>query len=531
MEMKDGFRNCIRLFPLSLLLGGSMVFGSCTFEDNPADPVTSQKSIVLLFESDSHCEASGYPKIAGLRDAINQSDTAYAGVVCCGDFLQGGVLGSVSSGRIIVDIMKAVGYDVVTVGNHEFEFGGVNMENLLSQIGAPVVCANLFRHGEAKSMYPAYAIRQYGDKRVAFIGVLTPETIVTQKFAFFDSEGNQLYDLTGEGLETLVQQAVDDARSEGADYVVLLSHVGERSDIAMTSHDLIKRTRGIDVVLDGHTHTSVSSAYVNNIDGKPVLVSQSGEKFKHIGKLVIKGNGELSATLLPTKEVAEVSQPISDAIDSVTVEVKKMVSVVLCHNDYPLVSLSQEGKKLSIVQETAIGDLVADAYRDYYQADIGLQQGTSLGIDLPAGGITMQTLLNLIPFEDQLYLIEVKGDLLHQMLVRCTKSLPEPSWFLPQCSGLKYTVHQKSDTVTDVMVLDRASGEYKPLDLERNYQVALGVFYSSLGFYGVMKDCKVLRFSSETTRDALVKYLTKTLNGQLGDGYKSAQGRITIIDD
>lgn len=529
--MKDGFRNCIGLFPLSLLLGGSMVFGSCTFEDNPADPVTSQKSIVLLFESDSHCEVSGYPKIAGLRDAINQSDTAYAGAVCCGDFLQGGAIGSVSKGRYIADIMKAVGYDVVTVGNHDFEFGSANMELLLGQLGAPVVCANLFRHGEPKSVYPAYAIRQYGDKRVAFIGVLTPETFTTQNFAFYDSEGKLLYDLTGEGLVELVQQAVDDARSEGADYVVLLSHVGESSEIALTSHDLIKGTRGVDVVLDGHSHTSIPSVYVNNIDGKPVLLSQSGEKFKNIGKLVIKSNGELSTTLLSTKDVAEESKSVSEVIESVMSEVKKIAGVVICHSDYPLICLSKDGKNLSMEQETAVGDLVADAYRDYYHADIGLQQGISLVSDISAGDITMQDMLNLIPFEDQMYLIEVKGDLLHQMLERCTKSLPAPGVYFPQCSGLKYTVHQKSDTVTDVMVLDRASGEYKPLDLEKNYQVALGVFYSSLGFYGMLKDCKVIKFDSATTRDALVKYLQTTLNGKLGDSYKSAQGRITILDD
>ncbi|MBR2778094.1 MAG: hypothetical protein IKD75_13585 [Prevotella sp.] len=184
---------------IGLLFCGSTVLTSCTFEeDNPVTPVESQKSIVILFESDSHCEVSGYPKLAGLRDAINQSDTAWAGAVCCGDFLQGGPVGSVSKGKYIADIMKAVGYDVVTVGNHEFEFGGTNMENQLSQLGAPVVCANLFRHGESKSVFPAYTICQYGDKRVAFIGVLTPETFKTQNFGFFDSEGKQLYDLTEE---------------------------------------------------------------------------------------------------------------------------------------------------------------------------------------------------------------------------------------------------------------------------------------------------------------------------------------------
>jgi 2',3'-cyclic-nucleotide 2'-phosphodiesterase (5'-nucleotidase family) len=515
---------------LGLLLGGSAVFTSCTSDDNPASSVESQKSIVILFESDSHCEVSGYPKIAGLRDAINQSDTARAGVVCCGDFLQGGPIGAVSKGKYITDIMKAVGYDVVTVGNHEFEFGGANMENLLNQLGAPVVCANLFRHGESNPIFPAYTIRQYGDKRVAFIGILTPETIETQRFAFFDSDGKQLYDLTGNGLTELLQQTVDKIRAEGADYVVALSHVGEKSDIAQTSYDLIKGTRGIDVVLDGHTHTPVPSAYVNNLDGKAVLVAQSGNKFKNIGKLVIKSNGALSAILLKTEEVAEESKSVSEVIETVNAEVKSMTSKVICHSDYPLLSLG-DGDTLSAFQETAIGDLVTDAYRNHYQTDIGLQHGKSLTKDIAAGDITMQDMFNLMPFEDQLYLIEVKGDLLLKTLAKCTESLPSFAQYFPQCSGLKYTIHTKSDTVTDVMVLDRASGEYKPLDLEKDYQVALGVLYSSVGFYGMLKDCKVIKFETTTTRDALVNYLLMTLNGKLGDGYQSAQGRIMIVDD
>ena len=513
---------------LGLLLGGSVVFTSCTSEDSPASSAESKKSIVILFESDSHCEVSGYPKIAGLRDAINQSDTAWAGAVCCGDFLQGGPIGAVSKGKYITDIMKAVGYDVVTVGNHEFEFGGANMENLLSQLGAPVVCANLFRHGESEPIFPAYTICQYGDKRVAFIGILTPETIETQRFAFFDSDGKQLYDLTGDGLTELLQQTVDDVRAKGADYVVALSHVGEKSDIAQTSYDLIKGTRGIDVVLDGHTHTSVPSAYVNNLDGKAVLVAQSGNKFKNIGKLVIKSNGELWATLFKTEEVAEESQSVSEVIETVNAELKSMTSKVICHSDYPLLSL-RDGNTISTLEESSIGNLVADAYRDHYQADIGLQHGSSLTVDIAAGDITMQDMFNLMPFEDQLYLIEVKGDLLLQTLTRCTASLPNR--FFPQCSGLKYTIHMKSNTVTDVMVLDRASGEYKPLDMEKDYQVSLGVFYSSVGFYGMLKDCKVVKVETTTTRDALVNYLQMTLNGNLGDGYQSTQGRIMILDD
>lgn len=246
--------------------------------------------------------------------------------------------------------------------------------------------------------------------------------------------------------------------------------------------------------------------------------------------MVIKSNGALSAILLKTEEVAEESKSVSEVIETVNAEVKSMTSKVICHSDYPLLSLG-EGNTLSAFQETAIGDLVTDAYRNHNQTDIGLQHGKSLTKDIAAGDITMQDMFNLMPFEDQLYLIEVKGDLLLKTLAKCTESLPSFAQYFPQCSGLKYTIHTKSDTVTDVMVLDRASGEYKPLDLEKDYQVALGVLYSSVGFYGMLKDCKVIKFETTTTRDALVNYLLMTLNGKLGDGYQSAQGRIMIVDD
>lgn len=524
-------RFLYRLLYLGVFLSGSAAFVSCSSDDNSDSSSSSKKSIVILFESDSHSELSGYPKLAGLRDAISQSDTAWVGVVCCGDFMQGGVAASVSKGKYVVDIMRSVGYDAVTLGNHEFEYGGANMENLLSQLGVPVVCANLFSHGESASLYPAYTLHRYGNKTVAFIGVLTPETIVTQKFAFFDGDGHQLYDLTGDGLKEQIQKAVDNARGEGADYVVLLSHMGEKSDISLTSHDIVKATRGIDVVLDGHTHSSVPHEYVENIDGKPVLMSQSGNQFRHIGKLVIKANGEFSTTLLPTEEVTAVSASVATVVESVIAEVNKQTSVVICHSDYPLLSLDEEGSSASTMMETSIGDLLTDAYRHLFDSDVALQSGATLRNDIAAGDITKRDVMNLLPFEDQMCLIEVKGDLLLQTLVRCTASLPTPNSHFPQCSGLKYTIHLKSDTVTDVMVLDRASGEYKPLDLEKNYQVSLPSFYSSIGFYGMMKDCKVIKSDTRTNCDVLTNYLSVTLGGRLGDGYKESQGRITILDD
>ena len=142
--------------------------------------VMAQKSIVILYENDAHCGIDGYTKMAGLRDAIISADTAYVGAVCVGDFLQGNTTGAISKGQYIVDIMRHMDYHAITLGNHEFDYGVPRMVQLLEQVNAPVVCANLYEAGEPTPMFAPYVIHQYGDKKVAFVGAFTPETMILE---------------------------------------------------------------------------------------------------------------------------------------------------------------------------------------------------------------------------------------------------------------------------------------------------------------------------------------------------------------
>ncbi len=122
--------------------------------------VMAQKSIVILYENDVHCGIDGCTKMAGLRDAISSADTAYVGAVCVGDFLQGNTTGAISKGQYIVDIMRHMDYHAITLGNHEFDYGVPRMVQLLEQVNAPVVCANLYEAGEPTPMFAPYVIHQ-----------------------------------------------------------------------------------------------------------------------------------------------------------------------------------------------------------------------------------------------------------------------------------------------------------------------------------------------------------------------------------
>jgi 2',3'-cyclic-nucleotide 2'-phosphodiesterase (5'-nucleotidase family) len=496
------------------------------------EPCSGMKSIVILYENDAHCGIDGYTKMAGLRDAINSSDTAYAAAVCCGDFLQGNTTGAISKGQYIADILRLMDYHALTLGNHEFDYGVPRMKALLEQVGTPVVCANLYEAGEPQPIFAPYVIHQYGDKRVAYIGACTPETMILEGYSFYDTNGILLYDLKPKTFYQLIQQAVDAARAEGADYVVLLSHVGETpQSMGFSSYRLVNNTRGIDVVLDGHSHEIIENARVANLDGKEITVTQTGTQFANIGKLLITPDGRFITQLIKSKDIPYENAKVTAATDSIHQMVKAVTSTVVAHSDYTLVVSDENDQWVVRGEETNAGDLVADAYRYALKADIGFENGGGIRNDIHAGDITYGDVIGMLPYDNTLRRIMVSGEQLQQMLTRCTSLVPVLDGNFPQCSGLRFVVHSKSHTVSDIEILQE-DGSYAPIDLHHSYSVALTNYnHEGGGFFECFKKCPVLFESSLRYYEALADYLSKVLGGTTGETYAKPQGRITIIED
>lgn len=494
--------------------------------------VSAQKSIVILYENDVHCGIDGYTKMAGLREAIEGSDTAYVGTVCCGDFLQGNTTGAISKGQYIVDIMRLMDYHALTLGNHEFDYGVPRLKVLLEQVGAPVVCANFFEAGEPQPVYAPYVIHQYGNKKVAYVGACTPETMILEGYSFYDSNGIQLYDLKPKTFYELIQQAVDHARKEGADYVVLLSHVGETpQSMGFSSHRLVNNTRGIDVVLDGHSHEIFEGVKVKNLDGKEITVTQTGTQFANVGKLVITPDGRFITQLIKTKDNPYESAKITAITNDIHGKVKAVTSEVVGHSDYTLVVSDENDQWIVRGEETNAGDLVADAYRYAMKADIGLENGGGIRNDIHAGDITYGDIIGMLPYDNTLRRISVTAQQLKQMLTRCTALTPVLDGNFPQVSGLRFTIHSKSHTVSDIEI-QQEDGTYKPIDMQRTYSVALTNYnHEGGGFFDCFKKCVVLQESSLRYYEALSDYLRKVLGGTTGKAYAKPQGRIKIIND
>ena len=320
------------------------------------------RSIVVLYENDVHCAVDGYAKLAGLRDAI--ADTAHVVLVSNGDYVQGMTVGAISKGQYVVDIMQTMGYDAITLGNHEYDYGMERMFQLLRQVPAPIVCANLYDMKNEHLVYAPYVIKRVGNKKIAFVGASTPTSMETEAYAFRDDEGKTIYDLQIESIPTMVQKAVDEARRAGADYVILDSHLGEEpTDRNSDSHYVVANTTGIDIVLDGHSHAVIVADTVMNKAGKPIVVTQTGTKFANVGKLVITPDGKMTTSLIPIESVTEKNAYVAQVTDSIHALLNEQTSRVICQSEVPLRILDDEGHEIARMGETNAGDIVTDAYR------------------------------------------------------------------------------------------------------------------------------------------------------------------------
>lgn len=518
-------------FYIYLIAMVGVVLASCsTNAEQGHSQWAGEKSIVIVFEGDTHCETGGYSQFAGLRDAMLQADTAHVVTVSLGDFMVGGALGAISKGSYITDIMRSVGYDIITIGNHEFDYGGDHMRRLLEQLGVPVTCANFYQYGEDKPVFAPYIIKQYGNRRVAFVGALAPETMQLQQHAFYDEHGQLLYDLHNNDLYELVQQAVDKARNEEqADWVVLLSHIGEREAMGVNSHKLIAATRGINAVIDSHSHTSIEGDRVRNADGKDIIITQAGDHMKHVGKMIIATDGSITTSLIDIDNITNESERVAATVDSVKREAQAVSETVVCTSDYELTVADADGTPLVEHEETNGGDMVTDAFRIEMKAEIGLLTGNSFVRNIAAGKITYGDIVAMLPYENSMSVIGVTGQQLLDMLKECTQQTPKNDLQFPQVSGMRLKVHTTTHSVSDVEVLDAMSNSYQPIDPQRTYAVAISSYYKGGGFYNMLKDCPVIRATTLMVRDVVINYLSKTLGGSLGESYRKPQGRIIIL--
>ena len=550
---------------LSLMLAFALVVGmvpaaSVMAEETTAAPVVSptegisEDDIVILYDNDAHCSIDGYAKVAELKDEM-ETKTDYVTLVSSGDFIQGGLAGALSKGEWIVDIMNATGYDIVTLGNHEFDFQLDQLFSLTNYLDAKVVSCNFKDLAKDKSVYAPYKIVKYGDKKVAFVGISTPESITKSTPAYFQNEeGEYIYgfcnDTTGEALYACVQKAVNQARKEGADYVVAIAHLGtEGSTEYWSSTAVVENTTGIDVMLDGHSHSTFEADIVKNEAGKKVIVSQTGTKFDNIGKLVITKDGKISTELVSLDTYTAQDEEVAALVEKVTAEQEKQTGKVIGKTNVDLTTLDPvTGNRAVRSSETNLGDFCADALRTVLDADIAVMNGGGIRADIPTGDITYANFVSVYPWGNMACVIEVTGQQLKDALELGAMNFPNESGGFLQVSGIKYKINSKIASsvkvdeeglfqsvegkyrVKKIKIYNEETGKYEKLDLNKTYTLA-GINYTlkSCGDgFTMFKGSKVVKDDVAVDCEVLITYVTDFLDGIVGAEYAKPQGRIKV---
>ena len=571
--MKNLFKKILgisisALLLLSLVVGCNKATVAPVEEAPKAEAVQAaenDKDIVVLFTNDVHCAVDdkiGYAGLAEYKNRINTSEN-YVALVDAGDFSQGAPIGTLSKGRYLIEIMKEVGYDFAIPGNHEFDY---NMENFLTnalELTGIIHSCNFIDLRTNQPVLPPYKIMTFGNKKVAFVGCTTPESFTKSTPKYFqDEEGNYIYSLSedqsGDRLYESVQKAVDDAKTEGADYIVLVGHLGvDGTTDRWKSTTVAEKTRGIDFIIDGHSHEVNAGTTVKNKDGKDVTIAQTGTKLANIGQLTITKDGQFNVEIIDNVPVTDGSptedekgkklnakDPKVDAyIKGIQEQFQETLSeVIVKDNKVDLITHNPANEEERIVrkQETNLGDLCADAYKTVLDADIGFMNGGGIRKPLKKGDITYNDCLTVMPYNNMATVIKCTGQVIKDALELGSSRLPEENGGFIHVAGLTYTINSaipssvKFDDKENFVSVD---GEYRvedikvngeDLELDKEYTVACHDYMLINGGDGftMFKGSEIIKDRVLPDVDVLVDYL----KAEGTDKYVSpfGEGRITI---
>ena len=548
---------------LAVFLALIMLLSFATAEE--ADEPALTKNLVILYTSDVHCgieQGWGYAGLYAVKEYYAADN--YVMLVDDGDAIQGEPIGTMTKGEGIIDIMNAVGYDLAVPGNHEFDYGMDTFLALTEKADFQYLSCNFNKEGEL--VFAPYAIKEFDGVKFAFIGVTTPMTLRSSTPRYFmDENGNFIYgfmqDETGEQVYAAVQKAVDDARAEGAKYVIVMAHMGNEAECSPWMYsDVIANTTGIDVWLDGHSH-DFDQVVMQDKDGKDVVRSACGTKLGSIGVLTFGAEGFVSAGLMSWDQ--SIAAPAlfglqnagADAVKAETAELDEVLQTVVAKTAVDLyindpTEVTEEGKPIRIIRraETNLGDLCADAYLDQSgEADIAFVNGGGIRVQLNAGDLTLNNILTVHPFGNSLTVIEVTGQQVLDALEWSVHSLPGEFGGFDQVAGLtfEYDATIESPVIEDDSKMFAGVDDTKerrvrnvlvggePLDPEKTYKLASHDYQllNNGDGYTMFAGAKVLQESVKLDNQVLIDYITETLGGVVGEGYDNpyGQGRIVSV--
>ncbi len=466
--------------------------------------------VTILYTNDVHTYIDNkspkptYAAIAALKKSIEDTGRDVL-LVDAGDHIQGTAYGSMDDGATIIELMNEAGYDLATPGNHEFDYGMARAKAVLQEADFPYVSCNWVDLRTGFNVLPSVKFFFVGGRKIAFVGVTTPETFTKSTPAYFmnDAQTKYIYDILGgedgQKLYDAVQEAIDKAEFWGADTIIGLGHLGvDPSSSPWTSEEVIAHTHGFTAFIDGHSHTVMANKQVTDASGKAVTLTQTGSYFKNIGKMTVGADGTITTELINTYEgldaaVAATASNWISAVDDMLGEEIAVGDTKFYIND------PATGKRRIRSGETNLGDFVADGIYTYFNeieelhCDVAIMNGGGIRTDVEAGPWSFKTCKTVSPFGNVACLMSVTGQQIQDALefgARFAGAEGKENGGFLQVAGARYTIHpmipntvQTNDKnvwtgsaatprVSNVEIYDKTTGTYQPLDPNATYALA-----------------------------------------------------------
>ena len=466
--------------------------------------------VTILYTNDVHTYIDNkspkptYAAIAALKKSIEDTGRDVL-LVDAGDHIQGTAYGSMDDGATIIELMNEAGYDLATPGNHEFDYGMARAKAVIQEADFPYVSCNWVDLRTGFNVLPSVKFFFAGGRKIAFVGVTTPETFTKSTPAYFmnDAQTKYIYDILGgedgQKLYDAVQKAIDKAEFWGADTIIGLGHLGvDPSSSPWTSEEVIAHTHGFTAFIDGHSHTVMANKQVTDASGKAVTLTQTGSYFKNIGKMTVGADGTITTELIDTYEgldaaVAATASNWISAVDDMLGEEIAVGDTKFYIND------PATGKRRIRSGETNLGDFVADGIYTYFNeieelhCDVAIMNGGGIRTDVEAGPWSFKTCKTVSPFGNVACLMSVTGQQIQDALefgARFAGAEGKENGGFLQVAGARYTIHpmipntvQTDDKnvwtgsaatprVSNVEIYDKTTGTYKPLDPNATYALA-----------------------------------------------------------
>ena len=519
-------------------------------EPKPLDGKT-----VILHTNDVHGSIELYAKVAAMKGDY-EAQGAQVILADAGDYSQGTVYVSVNKGKDAVTMMNAAGYDVATIGNHEFDYGYAQLKSNLDSAVFKVVCANVLQDGSP--VFDAYTKINKGGVQVAFVGLETPEAQTKANPALIQG----LTFLAGDEMYAAVQTQVDAARTDGADIVIVLTHLGvDSSSEPNTSYDLYEKVNGIDFIIDGHSHTVMTKGP----EGEPI--QSTGTALNNIGVITIDNATKKieSNELIPiwhTEEVDGKKVTVYDytkSDETVANAAKAIIDPIDADYDQKFAesAVDLNGAKApgNRTEETNLGDLITDAMMwaiktkapgvDMNNA-VAITNGGGIRAAIAKGDITKKDVNTVLPFGNTLAVVYVKGSELLEALEVSTYCTPKSLGGFPQFAGMEVELntaceYDANDTTypgstyfgpksINRITIKTVNG--KAFDKDATYAVITNNFLAAGGDTYYAFAAAQTQFDTGLPLDEiLMEYITVELNGVVTDKYAAPQGRLTIVNN